>query len=264
MYTPFTRSTAALVARATCAARCCDRPAIRVPDDAARVWASLSRVPAIVNDGRPVDDWVRPAEGPADLYGTKLHFTTRGAGRPRDVPLLPFYAAHDMPATIYWETFDEARWQWRQAEREAQRQHEAELAAHTVDVLAIGEMQPERDHNVQGDKTDKGAWSGRNYRHAWDGGWFSCELQVPDAGPAELLVDYWGSEDGDRKFDVQVDGQTIDTTSLHMDAPDKFWQKSYPLPAELIAGKKKVTVRFQAKPGNYAGGVFGLRVLRAE
>jgi DUF1680 family protein len=224
------------------------------------------RVPAIVNDDRPVDEWVKPAGGggAADLYGTKLHFALQGVGRPRDVSLLPFYAAHDMPATAYWDTFDQAQWQRREAEREAERQREAELAARTVDVLAVGEMQPERDHDVKGERTEAGEWSGRKFRHAWDGGWFSCELKTPGDGPAELLVDYWGSETGAREFDVQVDGVTIATTSLHMDAPDQFWQQAYPLPAELMAGKKTVTVRFQAKPGNYAGGVFGLRLVRAR
>jgi hypothetical protein len=49
-----------------------------------------------------------------------------------------------------------------------------------------------------------------------------------------------------------------------MDAPDRFWQKEYRLPGELIGGKPKATVRFQAKPGNFAGGVFGIRVVRPE
>jgi hypothetical protein len=79
-----------------------------------------------------------------------------------------------------------------------------------------------------------------------------------------LLVDYWGGETGAREFDVLVDGETIATTRLDMDAPGQFWDKTYPLPAELVAGKEKITVRFQAHPGNYAGGVFGLRVMRPE
>ncbi len=35
-------------------------------------------------------------------------------------------------------------------------------------------------------------------------------------------------------------------------------------PPELIQGKDKVTIRFQAHPGAWAGGVFGCRVLRAD
>jgi DUF1680 family protein len=226
-------------------------------------------VPVVVTDNRPVDDWVVPGEGddddsdPNSPTATQLNFRLAGVGRPRDVPLLPFYLAHDMPATAYWEIFDQAAWERRRTEHEAAQLREAELAARTVDLFAIGEMQAERDHNVTGENTGPGEFNGRKLRHAWDGGWFACDLAVPADGPAEMLVDYWGSEaGGNRQFDVLVDGKLIDTTNLDMDAPDKFWVKTYPLPAELIAGKKKITVRFDAKPGNYAGGIFGIRIVR--
>jgi hypothetical protein len=141
---------------------------------------------------------------------------------------------------------------------------DVELAARTTDLFAIGEMQAERDHNVEGENTGPGEFNGRKLRHAWEGGWFSCEVAVPAQGDAELLVDYWGGENPAREFDVIVNGKTIDTTTLHRDAPDRFWTKSYPLPAELIGGKTTATIKFDAKPGNYAGGVFGIRVVRPE
>ena len=216
------------------------------------------RVPALVTDGRPVEQWVVPTgERP-------LRYRTQGVGRPRDVALLPFYAAYDGPATVYWDLFDADQWAAHEAQYRAAQQRRAALDARTVDVLALGEMQPERDHGVAGEKTAAGEFQRRKFRHAWDGGWFSCELAVPAAGPAELIVDYWGGETGAREFDVQVDGQRIATTSLQMDAPGQFWQQTYPLPVELIAGKERVTVRFQAQPGNYAGGVFGIRVAAPE
>jgi uncharacterized protein len=218
-----------------------------------------SRVPVLVVGERPLGDWLKPQAGDAPLA-----YETDGVGRPRDVPLLPFYAAHDVPATVYWDAFDEAQWQARQAEYEAARKREAELDLRTVDAIRTGEMQPERDHAMEGERTGHGDFNGRKFRHAWDGGWFSYELSVPDSGPVGLLVDYWGGETGAREFDVLVDGETIATTRLDMDAPGQFWDKTYPLPAELVAGKEKITVRFQAHPGNYAGGVFGLRVMRPE
>lgn len=221
------------------------------------------RVPVLIYADRPVNDWVTPVTVAADspAAATMLNFETKGVGRPQDVPLLPFYMAHDMPATVYWETSDDAGWRRRQAEYEAQRRLEQELAARTVDRVATGEMQSERDHGVEGEKSGFGEFNGRKFRHAWDGGWFSWKLTVPKQGDAELVVDYWGGETVSRDFDVLVDGKTIDTTHLQMNDPDKFWQKSYPLPAELIADKSQITVRFQAKPGNYAGGVFGIRIL---
>jgi uncharacterized protein len=216
-----------------------------------------SRVPVLVTNDQPLDEWLAAGDKP-------LAYRTAGVGRPRDVPLLPFYAAHDMPATVFWDVFDDRQWAARQAQYEAEQKRRAELDARTIDQLATGEMQAERDHSVEGEKTGHGDFNGRKFRHAWDGGWFSCELAVPTDGPAELIVDYWGSETGTREFDVQVDGKTIATTRLQMDAPGQFWDKSYPLPDEMIAGKEKIIVRFAAKPRNYAGGVFGIRVARPE
>jgi uncharacterized protein len=39
---------------------------------------------------------------------------------------------------------------------------------------------------------------------------------------------------------------------------------SYVIPPELMAGKSKVTVRFQATDGNDIGAIFGVRTVRAD
>jgi uncharacterized protein len=56
----------------------------------------------------------------------------------------------------------------------------------------------------------------------------------------------------------------IATESLHQDLPEEFFEKSYAIPQELIRGKERVEVRFQAHPGNFAGGLFGARVVKAK
>jgi hypothetical protein len=43
-----------------------------------------------------------------------------------------------------------------------------------------------------------------------------------------------------------------------------FFDVEYAIPAELVNGKQKVTVRFQATGGNETGGVFGVRAVRAD
>jgi hypothetical protein len=56
----------------------------------------------------------------------------------------------------------------------------------------------------------------------------------------------------------------IAAQSLHNDKPGKFFEVAYAIPEELTRGKTKITVQFQARPGNTAGGFFGLRVVRRE
>ena len=79
-----------------------------------------------------------------------------------------------------------------------------------------------------------------------------------------MVLTYWGSETGKRTFDVLVDSTKIATTSLTRVKPDEFYDKVYPLPEEQTRGKSKVRVKLQAHPGNFAGVVFGVRVVRRE
>ena len=57
-------------------------------------------------------------------------------------------------------------------------------------------------------------------------------------------------------------GKTIATQTLRQDKPGVFFDKTYAIPEELTRGKQKVTVRFQAHPGNLAGGIFGAKMLK--
>ena len=125
-------------------------------------------------------------------------------------------------------------------------------------------MQPERDHNVQGEKSEPGQALGRKLRHAYDGGWFSFEMKVDLATNNVLLCTWWGGETGERMFDILVDGTKIAAQKLLNNKPGEFWEAAYPIATELTKGKEKVTIRLQAQPGNYAGGLFGCRVVRAE
>jgi DUF1680 family protein len=215
-------------------------------------------VPALLADGRPVADWVKP------VSLEKRTFKTVGVGKPREVELVPFHQLHDRRYTVYCDLFTAADWSKREAEIRADEQRQRALEARTTDVFQPGEMQPERDHNVQGEKSEAHEAHGRKLRHARDGGWFSYEMKVDPAALHELVCVWWGNETGERTFDILVDGTKIATQQLLKNQPGKFWDAVYPIPGELTRGKEKVTIKLQAKPGNYAGGLFGSRILRAE
>jgi hypothetical protein len=215
-------------------------------------------IPVLLAGGRPVGDWVKP------VSLEKQAFTTVGVGKPREVELVPFHQLHDRRYTVYCDLFTTADWSKREAEIRADEQRQRALEARTTDVFQPGEMQPERDHNVQGEKSEAHEAHGRKLRHARDGGWFSYEMKVDPAALHELVCVWWGNETGERTFDILVDGTKIATQQLLKNQPEKFWDAVYPIPGELTRGKEKVTVKLQAKPGNYAGGLFGSRIVRAE
>ncbi|HEX8235233.1 MAG TPA: DUF6805 domain-containing protein [Abditibacteriaceae bacterium] len=111
-----------------------------------------------------------------------------------------------------------------------------------------------------------GEFNGNRWRDADKGGFFSFHLNaVPNTANA-LTVRYWGSDAAQgtskRHFDILVNDVKIAEQILENNQPGQFFDQTYPIPTHLTLGKAKVTVRFQAKPGAIAGGVFGARIVR--
>jgi hypothetical protein len=124
-------------------------------------------------------------------------------------------------------------------------------------------MQPERDFNFQGDETWPVNESNRDGRVSRD--WFSFDLPVDASEPMVLVVTYHsGRRPREPKFDILIDGEPIvkDETTKRQ-RPPQFYDVQYPLPAALLEGKEKVTVRFETTEGSSIGPVFGLRMIRA-
>lgn len=224
-------------------------------DDAA---ANLNTyAPVLVTGGKSLNSWLKPVRGQAAT------FQTVGVGRPNDLKLYPYYQMHHRRYSVYWDVFTNEQWSSREAEYKKEFEAQRQLEANTIDFAQPGEMQPERDHNMQGERTITGENQGRKWRHAGDG-WFSFDVKVlPDTAVA-LVCTYWGGETGPRTFDVLVDGVVVATQSLQNNKPGSFFDVTYPIPLELTRGKNKVTVRFQARAGNTAGGLYGLRVVKAK
>lgn len=213
-------------------------------------------VPVIVAGDKPAAKWLKPVASRPNA------FQMVDTGRPRNVELYPFYKMHDKRYTVYWDFFIEKEWEKRQAEYKAEQERLRKLEALTVDVMRIGEMQPERDHNLKGEMTETGEFNGRKWRHATHSGWFSFEMKVEDSASLDLLCTYWGSDSRRRAFDILIDDKRISTQTLENNKPGEFFDVAYPIPAELVKGKEKVTVRFQAHTDNTAGGLFGCRIVR--
>jgi hypothetical protein len=196
------------------------------------------------------------------IPGRPASFRTRGLIKPADVILSPLFRIHFQRYAMYWQVSDLQSWERKQREAAEAERLERALDARTVDRVRIGEQQPEIDHNLQFEHSESGTGpEGRRWRHAIDGGWFSYDMKVPSENvPAAVYVTYWGLDAG-RQFAIQIDGETIATESLR-GGKSTYFGAEYPIPGELLAGKKNVVVRFQAKASNTAGGVFDVRLVR--
>ena len=225
----------------------------------------VSGIPVLVAASADPNRWLRR------VPGDSLAFRTAGAGQPADITLVPFNRTGGEYYSVYWDLFTPQRWANQQEKYKADRLAAQELEDRTVDRLRIGEMQPERDHGFAGEHLQGGEAHGRQWRSAEDGGYFSFVMKVDGgvdggvgAASNALVCDYWGDDHRGRVFDIQVDGVTIATQNLGGFRQSKFYEVLYPVPLELVRGKKSVTVKFVAKSAhNSVGPVSGvIRMVR--
>jgi uncharacterized protein len=222
-------------------------------------------IPAIVAEDRELLESLTPVEGkPSTFAASGEAFRIPGESGAR-VTLEPFFKIHGGRIyTVYWDAFTPEQWKTKEAEYQAELNRQKAWEALTVDQVLPANDQNERDHKVAGERTGSGHFGERSYRHATDGGWFEWQVKVLPDTPQELRVTYWGSDGGNRTFDVLVDGVKLATQKLQNNQPGRFFDEVYPLPADLLKGKQQVAVRFQAHANSFAGGVFGVRVMRTE
>ncbi|WP_303827930.1 glycoside hydrolase family 127 protein [Asticcacaulis taihuensis] len=193
-------------------------------------------------------------------------YKTNGIGRPGDMTFKPFYAQWERRNATYFSKYNDAEWAEAQVAYKAEQARLKDEAARSVDVMHLGEMQPERDHNLKSEISYPVIYRGRQGRDARTLGFFSFEMNTQrdgkDVGPLILQATYWGSENN-RVFDILVDGVVIAHERLTGRQPGAWIDVDYPIPLELTKGKARVTIKFDPKEGKTAGPVFGVKLFTA-
>lgn len=213
-------------------------------------------IPVFVNELKNVGEWVQP------LNAKNLVFEAKGVSTTGDITFSPLYQFTDHYYSVYWDQFTTQSWAQKQAAYEAEKERIRKLEERTIDVLRLGEMQPERDHQVTGERTVAGEDNDRTYRDADERGWFSFQMKIDPNTVNTLMLTYWGSERGRKMFDIFLDGVKIGTQELSSNDPGKFFDVNYLLASELISNKTSVTVKLVALPGKRVGALYGARVVR--
>jgi hypothetical protein len=213
-------------------------------------------VPVLMTQDPEPANWLIPAGGEFNT------FITSEVAYPRKAELMPFYRIHDRHYTVYWDTYNETKWQARQAEIALEMKRRQLLEQRTIDLFRMGETEPEREHNLQEENSWVEEYRHRKARTADRGGWFSFEMELGSEVPVSLSVEYWGGYTGSKTFDILVEGQAIARENISNKAPGKFIDIAYAIPEDLIAGKEKIGVKFIPLEGHRAGPVFTVRTLR--
>lgn len=211
--------------------------------------------PVLLTNNRNVSNWVHTTSEP-------LQFEIKGVGKPFDVTLIPFYKTYDQYYSVYWDYFTVEDWTRLQADYEAEKKRVKLIEERTIDNFRIGEMQPERDHNLKAsEQSYVDDALGRKGREARRNNYFSFEMKVEQDIALNLLLTYIG-DDKDRKWDILVDGVKIQTVEWPGGKTGVFYDVEYAIPADLLKGKTSITVRMEANYGKTAGRVFGVRMVR--
>ena len=211
-------------------------------------------VPVLMTENRDPSSWLKPVNGKVNT------FVTVNTGKPRDVEMRPFYTIYNRRYSVYWDLFNEAGWNARQAEYQAELERTGKIKEATIDFVQPGETQPERNHNFKGEKTTSGTFKERANRESRSG-WFSFDMKVKPGVPVSLVVEYWGGFPGAKTFDILVNGKIIATENISGKKEGQFINVQYDIPEGITRGKSKVNVKFVAKDHNTAGPVFGVRTI---
>ena len=128
-----------------------------------------------------------------------------------------------------------------------------------------GDAQSERNVNYQSDPANRQAARTNGRSNRGGTGWFSFDLPAEGAREMAVVVTYLnelGLEPATGNFQILIDGTEIARFQTNQWATG-FYDAWYEIPLNLLAGKTRVTVRFQASGNGRIAPVFGVRMIRA-
>jgi hypothetical protein len=216
----------------------------------------LKGVPVFVTSETDPNQWLQMVDK------KQLSFRTVNISKPEEVTLIPFNQTQNQYYSVYWDVFTPQTWIVQQKAYDEQKKKQQELEARTMDILRIGEMQPERDHNFTSENATTGEDHQKKWRSTENGGYLQYEMKVDANAQNTLINSYWGMDNRGRKFDILIDGVKLATEDLNQYKESRFYDISYALPIELTKGKQKVTVKLLPQKENSAGPVYGSRMVK--
>ena len=199
------------------------------------------------------------------ISGKPLHFklATR-MENPIEGELQPFFEIHDSRYMMYWLALGEndyKAYMQKLADEEKARQT---LEARTVDKVNPGEQQPETDHRMETDDSNKGNTEGIFFRDAKDGHYFSYLMQTKGEANLSLQLKFWGQDEWrTSEFDIYVNDKLLcSVNNSHRWRTTQFKTVDYAIPSEFVKGKKEIRVKFVAHKGKQVGQIYGVRLVK--
>ncbi len=220
----------------------------------------VDRVPVLLSSA---DDL--PGHIKMDTAAGPMHFRLADVvepSAPEGLPLIPFFRLHGQRYQMYWQLTTKEEIASRRERIAAEERAKALREANTLDRVAVGEQQPEVEHDFVGEKSDSGLRNGRRWRR---GEWFQYGLDTCGEKRVELAVTYWGGDVG-RAYDIFVNGELLATETVDHSNPNRYFEKRYALPEKILSHSTNghVSIKFSAKPGATGGGVYDVRLMKPD
>jgi hypothetical protein len=236
------------------------------PRREARNAASGTPAPVLVAANRPLADWIQPTGTSGNFVVNDVAKAPANPVANGNVELQPFYRTHRRTYSVYFDVLTPAEFDARAASIAAERERARKLQAATIGFVQPGEMQPERDFNYQSEPAERAVQQTNGRANRSGGGWFSFDLPVDPSTPIAVVVTYLnetGAAPAAGNFQILVDGTAVGRFESNP-AATGFFDTQYAVPANLLTGKSKVTIRFQTTGNGRIAPVFGVRTIRTE
>ena len=220
----------------------------------------VDQAPILINNH--IDEIANQLE---PIAGKPLHFTlsTKMVNGIHN-ELMPFFELHDARYMMYWLALSEDNYKGYLDNLAKAEQERQALEERTMDKVQPGEQQPESDHFMETDNSYVGNSNDVFYRDANDGHYFSYLLQTGGQTELSLRLKYWGvGEWKSHEFDILVDDVLIkEVNNTGKYRISEFKYETYPIPADVLKGKKQVRVKFVAKPRKQIGEIYEVRLVK--
>ena len=220
----------------------------------------VDQAPILINNH--IDEIANQLE---PIAGKPLHFTlsTKMVNGIHN-ELMPFFELHDARYMMYWLALSEDNYKGYLDNLAKAEQERQALEERTMDKVQPGEQQPESDHFMETDNSYVGNSNDVFYRDANDGHYFSYLMQTGGQTELSLRLKYWGvGEWKSHEFDILVDDVLIkEVNNTGKYRISEFKYETYPIPADVLKGKKQVRVKFVAKPRKQIGEIYEVRLVK--
>lgn len=199
----------------------------------------------------------------APVAGQEAVYRTTQAGRPAQLEFKPFYAQYKRRSALYLRCFSESEWHQEEGVYREEQRRQKDIAARTIDVIHLGEMQQEHDHGLRADGSWPLVYRGRNGRDLRSGGFMEFTLKAKP-GLLVLQTTLWSKDvPRTRGTRILVNGKPLSNLNWPANMPARFVDVEAAIPEAWTQGKDTLIVRILPGGSRSNGPFFGVRLLAA-